>query len=56
MIIETIVSTIDKNERVNFSPFGIKKKKQTDFHFTLHSFKNSNKSGGNKMRSSKLYR
>ena len=25
MIIETIVSTIDKNERVNFSPFGIKK-------------------------------
>ena len=26
MIIETIVSTIDKNSDVNFSPFGIKKR------------------------------
>ena len=26
MIIETIVSTIDKNNKVNFSPFGIKKR------------------------------
>ena len=31
MIIETIVSTIDKNERVNFSPFGIKKKNKQIF-------------------------
>ena len=27
MIIETIVSTIDNDEKVNFSPFGIKKNK-----------------------------
>ena len=27
MIIETIVSTMDNEEKVNFSPFGIKKKK-----------------------------
>ena len=36
MIIETIVSTIDKNERVNFSPFGIKKKTDRfSFHLTF---------------------
>ena len=27
MIIETIVSTMDNDEKVNFSPFGIKKNK-----------------------------
>ena len=31
MIIETIVSTIDKNGKVNFAPFGIKKEKKKIF-------------------------
>ena len=33
MIIETIVSTMDNDEKVNFSPFGIKKNK---IRFTSH--------------------
>ena len=31
MIIETIISTIDKNGKVNFAPFGIKKEKKKIF-------------------------
>ena len=33
MIIETIVSTVNKKGEVNFAPFGIKKKKQS-FYFS----------------------
>ena len=36
MIIETIVSTIDNDGKVNFSPFGIKKIKiRSTFHLTF---------------------
>ena len=41
MIFETIISTTDKKGKVNFAPFGIKKKIKFNLYFTIHSIKNS---------------